>query len=274
MGASRRRCPCRELSASSPRQRWRSRPTAPRRLIKGVPLATGAPCESVGGVYALASTSRPAGGAFGPDHPLTPATRPGAHAAAAHAGARVVLGWEQPRRSAIEEREPGGCNFVGSKPFGADGAPGVDPDRGERVRLAGRRSLAHARGRTKRDGGARVDRGQRAGASGSGGWRQPRRDRYPDIVAPRLRRAAPPAQERPARRPAAVELPSERASARDRADRQARPPRARSAHCEGAAPRACSCARPPASAFTSSRSARDRAGNPSSPLVLEAFRVR
>ena len=98
-------------------------------LVKGVPLATGAPCESVGGVYALASTSRSAGGAFGPDHPLTAATRPGAHAAAAHAGSRAVLGWEQPRRSAIEEGEPGGCNFVGSKPLGADGAPGSTPDR-------------------------------------------------------------------------------------------------------------------------------------------------
>ena len=158
-------------------------------VVKGVPLAVGAPCESVGGTYALATTSRPAGGVFGPDHLLTPADQPGAHADAAHAGARAIFSWEQPRRSAIEEREPGGCNFLGTKPFGADGAPGADPAPG--VRASGMR----VDGRSPSLAGDPAGMAVLAWIGGNERVRVARadggslgRDRYPDIVAPRLRR--------------------------------------------------------------------------------------
>lgn len=245
-------------------------------LIKGVPLAAGAPCESVGGVYALASTSRPAGGAFGPDHPLTPATRPGAHAAAAHAGARAVLGWEQPRRSAIEEREPGGCNFVGSKPFGADGAPGIDPGPG----VSASASPADGRWPTLAAdpdgmavlawiGGNERVRVARADGGSLG------RDRYPDIVAPRLRRVRlEPRSVRPAGRLRLSFRLSERARVIVRIGRRGRHAGSfRALRRRGAASMLLRAPARRGVYFVEVR-ARDRGGNPSSPPVLEAFRVR
>lgn len=245
-------------------------------VVKGVPLAAGAPCESVGGTYALATTSRPAGGVFGPDHLLTPADQPGAHADAAHAGARAIFSWEQPRRSAIEEREPGGCNFLGTKPFGADGAPGADPAPGVRASgipvdgrspslagdPAGMAVLAWIGG-NERVRVARADGGSLG------------RDRYPDIVAPRLRRV----RLQPRRVPPGGRLRlgfrlSERAVVTVRIARRGRRFGSFRGVRGGGTVRISLRAPARRGVYFVEVRARDRAGNPASPLVLEAFSVR
>ena len=176
------------LLASSARRRWRSRPMAPRRLSRAFRWPR-APRASPSAGCTRSRASRSAGGAF--EGPTTHSRRHPAEGARGRGACGLPCG---PRlgaaaTSAIEEGEPGGCNFVGSKPLEADGAPGSRPRTGrERVRLAGRRSLAHAAADPDGmavlawiEGNERV-RVARADGGSLG------RDRYPDIVAPRLRR--------------------------------------------------------------------------------------
>ena len=166
-------------------------------VLKGVPLAQDAVCSGIGDVYALSTSSRPAEGAFGPDHPVTPSSQPGAHPRAAVAGGRAIFAWTQPRRSEVEQREPGGCNRVGERPHASEGSPGGDPGPG--MRLPGPPPDARAMRYVNQavaptlaadpggpavlawiGGNARV-RVARIGGGGLG------RNRWPDIVAPELR---------------------------------------------------------------------------------------
>jgi hypothetical protein len=166
-------------------------------VLKGGPLASDAVCSGIGGVYALSTSSRPAGGTFRPDHPVTPSSQPGASPRAAVAGGRAIFAWIQPQRTELEDRGALACNRVGERPHGSEGSPGADPGPGMRLPGPGpdARALRYAnqplaptlaadpRGPAVLawiGGNARV-RIARIGGGGLG------RNRWPDIVAPELR---------------------------------------------------------------------------------------
>jgi hypothetical protein len=102
-------------------------------VLKTVPLPAAAVCsqaEYTNG-QSLATTSRPAGGAFGPDQLVTPALQPGAGPSAAVAGNRAIFVWDQPEQTELEGEgdysDDTSCAFIDAQPFGADGVPGQDP---------------------------------------------------------------------------------------------------------------------------------------------------
>ena len=159
-------------------------------ILKQVPLAPNARCADPGnptGAYALATASRPAGGAFGADHLVTPAALPGSYADAAVAGGRAIFSWDRPRRAELGEQEPINCDRFGDKPYGADGVPGADPGPStpaSRARADGRAPVLAAD-----PAGAAVlawigGNGRVRAASVGGGSLG--RNRYPDITPPRL----------------------------------------------------------------------------------------
>jgi hypothetical protein len=174
-------------------------------VLKSAALPASAACS--GTTYhdanGLATTSRPAGGSFGPDHLVTPVTQPGAGPSAAVAGGRSVFTWDQPRRTELsgvgDYSDELVCDFIGAQPYGADGAPGSDPgpssaaggsgvDSGSATSFHTYPVLA-----TDPDGTAAVawihtdDRGrnQRVRVALIGGGSLGR-NRYPDIVSPRV----------------------------------------------------------------------------------------
>jgi hypothetical protein len=171
-------------------------------VLKQVPLAPESSCAdppTSTGAYALATTSRPAGGAFGADHPVTPPALPGSFPDAAVAGGRAIFTWDRPRRAELGEDEPAACDRFGDKPYGADGVPGADPGPptpASRARADGRTPVLAAD-----PGGAAV----LAWNGGNGRVRVARvgggslgRNRYPDITPPRLvRPRVSPARARP-----------------------------------------------------------------------------
>ena len=102
-------------------------------VLKSVPLPKSAECsgQTYDDAHALATSSRPAGGAFGADHLVTLVGQPGASPSAAVAGGRELFVWDQPQQTALggdgaydDELD---CGFLGSRPYGADGTPGTDP---------------------------------------------------------------------------------------------------------------------------------------------------
>ena len=159
-------------------------------VLKQVPLAPEASCADPGnptGAFALATTSRPSGGAFGADRLVTPPALPGSSADAAVAGGRAIFSWDRPRRAVLGEQEPVVCRRFGDKPYGADGVPGADPGApvpASRVRADGRRPVL-----ATDPGGAAVlawiggNARVRLALVGGGSLG---RDRYPDITPPRL----------------------------------------------------------------------------------------
>jgi hypothetical protein len=159
-------------------------------VLEQVPLAPESSCADPAnptGAYALATTSRPAGGAFGAEHLVTPPALPGAYADATVAGGRAIFSWDRPRRAELGGEEPITCDRFGDKPYGADGVPGADPGPAvpaSRARADGRAPVlaadpAGAAVLAWIGGNGRV-RVARVGGGGLG------RNRYPDITPPRL----------------------------------------------------------------------------------------
>lgn len=103
-------------------------------VLKSVLLPASADCfgTTFEDEHALVTTSRPAGGTFGPDHLLTPAGQPGSQPSAAIAGGRELFIWDQPRRTELftaagDSADEMLCAYFGTRPFAAAGAAGADP---------------------------------------------------------------------------------------------------------------------------------------------------
>jgi len=244
-------------------------------VLKGVPLSPGAPCSEVPGAGALATTSRPAGGLFGPDHGLGPGDQPAFGPEAGVGGGRAIFSWDQPRRSSLGEQEPIDCDTVDVKPFGADGVPGADPGAPLRASTAapdgssptlavdpsGTAVLAwiggNQRVRVARIGGGRLGR-----------------NRFPDIVEPRIRRVRlRPIRVAPGGRVRIAFRLSERATVTVRVFRRGRVARRVRVLRRAGARRVSFRAPARRATYSVELVARDRAGNRSLPGASRAFTV-
>ena len=204
-------------------------------VLKGVPLSPGAPCAEVPGAGALATTSRPAGGLFGPDHGLGPGDQPAFGPEAGVGGGRAIFSWDQPRRSSLGEQEPIDCDTVDVKPFGADGVPGADPGAPLRASTAAPDGFSPTLAVDPSGTAvlAWIGGNQRVRVARIGGGRLGR-NRFPDIVRAAHPACSPAADQGRAAWARANRLPPERAGERDRSGVPARAARAARA---GAAPR-------------------------------------
>ena len=244
-------------------------------VLKGVPLSSGAPCGEVPGAGALATTSRPAGGLFGPDHGVGPGDQPASRPEAGVGGGRAIFSWDQPRRSALDEQEPIGCDTVDLKPFGADGVPGADPGAPLRASTAAPDGFSPTLAVDPSGTAvlAWIGGNQRVRVARIGGGRLGR-NRFPDIVEPRIRRVRlRPIRVAPGGRVRIAFRLSERARVTVRVFRRGRLARRVRVLRRPGARRVVFRAPARRATYSVELVARDRAGNRSLPGAIQAFTV-